>query len=78
VLPVVGALRSAGRSADYSYKHMAVGKQLKEAGRRNARWAIILHDANTFAIKDLRTGRQGADRTLPTPAELVASLPAAQ
>jgi histidyl-tRNA synthetase len=59
---VVGALRRAGRSADFSYKRGAIGKQLKAANRRGARRAAIVRGA-AVSIKDLASGEQ-ADRPL--------------
>jgi histidyl-tRNA synthetase len=59
---VVGALRRAGRSADFSYKRGPIGKQLKAANRRGARRAVIVRGP-TVSIKDLASGEQ-ADRPL--------------
>ncbi len=56
-LEAVGALRRAGIAADYSYARSTVGKQLKEANRRNARQAVILFD-QTVGVKDLQSGQQ--------------------
>ncbi len=62
VLEVVGALRRAGLSADFSYKSQPVGKQLKEANRRGAaRAAIVKQDVVT--VKNLSSGVQ-QDRPL--------------
>jgi len=56
---VVGALRGRGWAADFSYKRQNIGKQLKEANRRNARAAAILQgDGDRMQIKDLATGNQ--------------------
>lgn len=58
VMQVVGALRSKGASADFSYKRQPTGKQLKEANRRGAKRAVIVRPGNTVAVKDLVTGEQ--------------------
>jgi len=39
---VAGRLRSMGLSADFSFNRTRIGKQFKEAGRRNASWAVII------------------------------------
>jgi len=57
VLEVVGALRSAGRSADFSYARRSIGKQLKEANRRGAARAVIVRPG-ALSVKDLTSGRQ--------------------
>ena len=62
LLEVVGALRRAGYSADFSYKRQSIGKQLKEANRRAAARAVIVR-GQTVALKDLATGEQ-IDRPL--------------
>lgn len=56
-LAVVGRLRRSGVSADYSAKRQGLGKQLKEANRRNARYAVIVRP-DGVGVKDLGTGRQ--------------------
>ena len=58
VFQTVGALRRAGRAADFSYKRQNVGKQLKEANKRGARQAVIIKSADLVALKDLATGEQ--------------------
>jgi histidyl-tRNA synthetase len=58
VVQVVGALRSKGASADFSYKRQPTGKQLKEANRRGAKRAVIVRPGGTVAVKDLVTGEQ--------------------
>ena len=65
-LRVTAELRRGGRSADFSYRRAALGKQLKEANRRGARAAVLVWQ-DRLAVKDLATGEQ-ADRKL---AELV-------
>jgi histidyl-tRNA synthetase len=57
VLEAVGRLRQGGASADFSAKRQNVGKQFKEANRRNARYAIILR-ADGIGVKNLATGEQ--------------------
>ncbi len=57
VLEVVGRLRQGGIAADFSAKRQVLGKQLKEANRRNARYAVILR-ADTVSVKNLATGEQ--------------------
>ena len=66
VMEVVGALRRAGRSADFSYKRQSIGKQLKAANRCGAAKAAIVRGP-TVSVKDLATGEQ-VDRPL---AELI-------
>jgi len=58
VFQTVGALRRAGRAADFSYKRQNVGKQLKEANKRGARQAAILKSPDLVALKNLATGEQ--------------------
>ncbi len=57
VLELVGRLRRGGIATDFSAKRQAVGKQLKEANRRNARYAVIVRD-DTVGVKNLTTGEQ--------------------
>ncbi|MFB3893461.1 MAG: histidine--tRNA ligase [Phycisphaerae bacterium] len=57
VLEVVAALRTAGRSADFSYRSQGVGKLLKEANRRGAAKAVIVRK-DGLEVKDLATGAQ--------------------
>ncbi|OPX22104.1 MAG: histidine--tRNA ligase [Planctomycetales bacterium 4484_123] len=57
VLEVVGALRRRGVVADYSFKRTSLSRQLKEANRRRADYAVIVR-ADGLAVKDLRTGQQ--------------------
>lgn len=58
LLKVVGALRNAGHSADFSYKRQATGKQLREANRRGARQAVIIPAAGLVIVKDLTDGQE--------------------
>lgn len=57
VLGVVGALRSKGLAADFSYKRQPIGKQLKEANKRGASKAVIVRRGGV-AVRDLTTGKQ--------------------
>jgi histidyl-tRNA synthetase len=54
-------LRSAGRSAGFSYKADKLSKQLKEASDQNAQKCIIIGEEyknNELVIKDMTTGQQ--------------------
>jgi len=62
VLEIVGALRAAGRSADFNYRPQGLGKQLKAANKRGAARAVIVRPEG-LAVKDLATGDQ-RDATL--------------
>ena len=57
VIKVVGRLRAAGLSADFSYARRSIGKQLKEANKRGAEKAVIVK-GDGVAVKDLATGEQ--------------------
>jgi len=57
VVGLAGALRGKGRSAEFSYARRPVGKQLKEANRRGARYAVILRE-DGVSVKDLTSGQQ--------------------
>ena len=57
VLATVGRLRRGGVVADYSFRRQPVGKQLKEANRRNARYAVIVQ-TDAVGVKNLATGEQ--------------------
>ncbi len=57
VLEAVGRLRKGGIAADFSAKRQVLGRQLKEANRRNARYAVIVR-TDGVAVKDLQTGDQ--------------------
>jgi histidyl-tRNA synthetase len=57
VLSLVGQLRRANIITDFSAKTQNIGKGLKDANRRNARFAAIVKDGGV-ALKDLRTGEQ--------------------
>jgi histidyl-tRNA synthetase len=54
-------LRSAGFSANFSYKITKLGKQLKQASEQNAAKCIIIGDEfkeNKLTVKDMASGRQ--------------------
>ena len=58
-------LRSAGFSANFSYKAAKLGKQLKQASDQNAQKCIIIGDEfkdNKLAVKDMASGEQGLVR----------------
>ncbi len=61
-LRVATRLRQAGLSADVSYRRAALGKQLKLASSRAARFAVIvgaeLGSRGVVAVKDLTSGQQ--------------------
>lgn len=62
VLAVTAELRRAGVKAGFSYKRQGLGKQLKTAGQKNARFAAILGDelreAGAVVLKDMNGGEQ--------------------
>ncbi|MCP4711235.1 MAG: histidine--tRNA ligase [Planctomycetes bacterium] len=61
-LEVACTLREKGFSAVINYKRQVVGKQLKQAGVQNARWAVILGEETIkdkqVSLKDLAEGTQ--------------------
>lgn len=61
-LAVASRLRSAGLAADVSYRRLPLGKQLKTAAARGARYAILVGSEITsrgiVAVKDLASGEQ--------------------
>lgn len=61
-LEIVGRLRRAGLAVDFSYRRQPLGKQLRTAAARNARYAVIvgseLTERGELTIKNLQTGRQ--------------------
>ncbi|MHC4562616.1 MAG: histidine--tRNA ligase [Planctomycetota bacterium] len=64
LLHVVSQLRKRGVAADFSYKRVNIGKQLKEANRRGAASAVIVRGAGEpISIKNLSSGNQ-ADQAL--------------
>ena len=62
VLRLVSAIRADGLSAEFSYRRQPIGKQLKAASQRRARWAVLVGqetiDRGVVAVKDLATGNQ--------------------
>lgn len=62
LLSVVGKLRSAGLSVDFSYKRQAVGKQFKQASDRGARATVVvgteLAERGEVAVKNMANGEQ--------------------
>ena len=74
LVAIVGALREKGVRADFSYRRLPLGKQLKAASNAGCAAAILLgqetRDRNVVTIKDLATGRQrevAVDRLLADP-----------
>jgi len=60
-LEIVATLRRGDASCDFSYRRQSLGKQLKAASARGARYAIIVGDETAggkVAVKDLQTGTQ--------------------
>jgi histidyl-tRNA synthetase len=57
VLEVVAFLRTAGKSADYSFYRQPIGKQLKEAARRGARQTVLI-GPDRVSVKTMSTGEQ--------------------
>ncbi len=61
-LELAGALRAKGISTAFDYKRNGVGKQLKQAGVLNARFAILVGQETTqqnlVTVKDMGTGEQ--------------------
>jgi len=61
LLRLVTKLRKGGCSADYSYKSVGLGKQLKQASDRNAKKCIIIGEEykdNKLVVKDMKKGDQ--------------------
>ena len=62
VLEIVACLRNADYSADFSYKRAALGKQLRTASTRNARYVVIvgveLAEKQEIGLKEMTSGRQ--------------------
>ena len=56
-LALVGRLRRQGLATDASPRRQGLSRQLKEANRRNARYAVILRP-QAVGVKHLATGRQ--------------------
>ncbi len=63
-LEVVGALRRAGLTVDFSYKRAAMGKQFKQAAARSARYAVVVGDElpthNQLVVKNMSDSVQKA------------------
>mgnify|MGYP001239155226 CR=1 FL=1 len=61
-LKIAGRLRQASLAVDFSYKRQPIGKQLKQATSRSARFAVIvgteLAERGELVVKDLVTGQQ--------------------
>jgi histidyl-tRNA synthetase len=57
-------LRSLGMAADFNYKALKLGKQLKQASDRNAAKCVIVGEefaaGNELVVKDMATGEQRA------------------
>jgi histidyl-tRNA synthetase len=75
-LRLVGRLRESGLAVDFSYKRAALGKQLRAATGRNARFAVIVgqefRDRGEVAVKNLANGEQrplSADALAANPRE---------
>lgn len=66
LLRLVATLRRAGLDADFNYASQPIGRQMKTADRRGARYVIILGgdpgDSGAVRIKEMATG---AERTMP-------------
>lgn len=62
VLEIVGGLRRWGLSADFSYKRGGVGKQMKQAAVRGARYAVIVGEEwkarRVVGLKDMKKQEQ--------------------
>lgn len=62
VVALTAALRAKGRTAEFSYKRQAVGKQFKQASTTGARYVIVIGSEFTergaIVLKDLSTGQQ--------------------
>lgn len=78
VLRVVAALRRGGLRAEFGYAWQPVGRQLKAADRKNARFAVLLGDEtrqrDLVQVKDLRTGESREvelDELLARPAKVL-------
>jgi histidyl-tRNA synthetase len=78
VLKIVAALRRAGVVAEFSYKRQSLGKQLKSASQRGARFVLIVgqkhRQQRVVDIKDMQSGQQRevpADDLLARPQEFL-------
>jgi len=61
-IKTVVKLRALGFTADFSYKRVKLGKQLKAASERNSKYCVIIGDEfvknNELVVKDMATGQQ--------------------
>jgi histidyl-tRNA synthetase len=78
VLKIVAALRRAGVVAEFSYKRQSLGKQIKSASQRGARFVLIVgqkhRQQRVVDIKDMQSGQQRevpADDLLARPQEFL-------
>ena len=62
VYEITARVRSAGHSANFSYRQGGLSKQLKEAAGQNAKKCVILgqeyRDSRQVVVKDMATGEQ--------------------
>jgi histidyl-tRNA synthetase len=63
-LRVAATLREAGLAVRPDGSPRKLGKQLESAAKAGARWAVIMGDGQTLALKDLASGVQRDDLTL--------------
>ena len=63
-LRAASALRHAGLAVRPDGSSRKLGKQLESAAKAGARWAVIVGDGGTLALKDLTSGEQRDDLTL--------------
>jgi histidyl-tRNA synthetase len=68
-LGVCGELRASGLTAEFSYKRQPIGKQLKQASDRRARYAVIV--GAEIAVKDMTSGEQRTIARADVPAALL-------
>ncbi len=62
VLDITSQLRNRGFASSFSYKRAAIGKQFKQAGNLNAKYAVIVGgetlEDGSVTVKDMKTGTQ--------------------
>ena len=63
-LRAASALREAGLAVRPDGSSRKLGKQLESAAKAGARWAVIVVDGETLALKDLASGEQRDDLRL--------------
>ena len=63
-LRAAAALRDAGLAVRPDGSSRKLGKQLESAAKAGARWAVIVVDGETLALKDLASGEQRDDLRL--------------